>query len=120
MGGVGLYTRRNPDRVRGVDIAFISYQRLPGHMPKAYFTVAPELIIEIVSPTDRWSDFRQKLEEYFSIGVERVWIIEPEDRVVLVYRSSTESTRLTETDTLRGEGLLDGFIMPVADLFMQE
>jgi Uma2 family endonuclease len=70
-----------------------------------------------MSPDDRWQEVRQKLEEYFSIGVQWVWIIEPENRAVLVYRSSTEMDKLGEEDTLHGEDILAGFTLPVASLF---
>jgi Uma2 family endonuclease len=118
MGGeVGIYTRRNPDRVRGADIAFVSRERLAANPSKGYLKVAPELVVEVVSPTDRWQDMRQKLEEYFAIGVHRVWIVEPESRDVLVYRSVTEMRKLGEADLLTGEGVLEGFSLSVAELF---
>jgi len=65
-------------------------------------------------------DVRKKIEEYFAIGVERVWVVEPDNRAVLVYRSATEMERLAETDILRGEGVLQGFEMPIATLFSEE
>lgn len=117
MGGeVGIYTRRNPDRVRGADVVFISKERLP-ESTRGFLQVAPELIVEIMSPEDRWQDIRQKLDEYFSIGVERVWIVEPGNRTVLVYRSTSKVQEFREEDTLRGEGVLEGFTLPVASLF---
>jgi Uma2 family endonuclease len=117
VGEVGVYTRRGPDRVRGADIAFVSTERLASVASKGYLTVAPDLIVEIISPTDRWQDVRQKLEEYFDIGVHRVWIVEPDKRTVLVYASSTEVRAYREGDTLIGEGVLEGFALPVSDLF---
>jgi Uma2 family endonuclease len=116
-GEVGIYTHRQPDRVRGADVAFISKERSPRRPPKGFLEVAPELVVEIMSPDDRWQEVRQKLEEYFSIGVQWVWIIEPENRAVLVYRSSTEMDKLGEEDTLHGEDILAGFTLPVASLF---
>jgi Uma2 family endonuclease len=116
-GEAGLYTRRNPDRVRGVDLAFISKDRLPNGLPAGYLEVAPELIIEIISPHDRWSEVRARLEEYFAIGVQRVWVVEPERRTVLVYRSSLDMSEFREGDTLMGEGVLDGFTLAVASIF---
>jgi len=117
VGEVGIFIRRNPDRVRAADVAFVSAQRLAGNLPKAYLEVAPELVIEIISPTDRWEDMRAKIADYFSIGVARVWIVEPNTRSVLVYRSETEMRKLTESDTLSGEGVLEGFSLKVSDLF---
>ena len=116
-GEVGIYTRRNPDRVRGADIAFVSQERLAEKSPKGFLKVAPELVVEIMSPSDRWQDVRQKLDEYFAIGVQRVWIVEPDNLTVLVCLSSTEMRKLGEADLLIGEGVLDGFSLPVAELF---
>lgn len=116
-GEVGIYTRRNPDRVRGADLAFISHERLAGSPATGFLRVAPELAVEIVSPRDRWQDIRQKIEEYFAIGVQWVWIVEPDHRDVLVYNASNTMRKFGEGDTLTGEGVLEGFALPVAELF---
>ena len=116
-GEVGIYTRRNPDSVRAADIAFVSRARLAGLTAKGYLTVAPEIIVEVISPTDRWQDVRQKLEEYFAIGVQRVWIVEPDKRTVLVYAASADVRAYRKGDTLIGEGVLEGLALPVSDLF---
>jgi len=116
-GEVGIFTRRRPDSVRGADIAFVSRERLADRPAKGFLTVAPELVVEIVSPSDRWQEMRQKIEEYFAIGVQRVWIVEPDNRDVLVYSTSTEMRKLGEGDLLTGEGVLEGFSLPVAQLF---
>ena len=117
VGEVGIYTRRNPDRVRAADVAFISRQRLPRRPRRGYLEVAPELVIEIMSPTDSWEEARSKVEEYFAIGVERVWLVEPDNQTVVVFTSKTQFQTFKVGDTLRGEGLLAGFELPVADLF---
>jgi Uma2 family endonuclease len=118
MGGeVGIYTRRNPDRVRGADIVFLSSKRLTGNLPQGYLDVAPDLVVEIISPHDRWIDIREKITEYFALGVHRVWLVNPRNRTVLVYRSATEMQELAEGDPLVGEGVLEGFALPVETLF---
>jgi len=116
-GEVGIYIRRNPDRIRAADIAFFSKERLPHKPRKGFMEVAPELAVEVISPDDRWEDVRQKLEDYFSIGVQWVWVVEPENHAVLVYRSVTEMQRLSDSDSLTGEGALEGFTLRVASLF---
>ena len=117
-GEVGIYIRRSPDRVRGADIAFVSGRRLQS-LPKGFLTVAPDLVVEIMSPEDRWQDVREKLADYFSIGVERVWIVEPQNRKVLVFSSPTDVAEYGEEDTLRGEGILSDFAIGVAELFAE-
>jgi Uma2 family endonuclease len=117
-GRVGIYTKRNPDTVRGMDIAVISKARLPV-LPKSYLEVAPEVVMEITSPDDRWKDSQDRLKEYFAIGVDCVWLIEPEDRTVFVYSELTEMICLGEEDVLGGEGPLTGFALPVAAIFVE-
>jgi Uma2 family endonuclease len=117
MGGeVGIYTRHNPDRVRGADVVFISRERMPDR-PKGFLEIAPDLVVEVMLPNDRWQEVHEKIEEYFAIGVQGVWVIEPENRAVRVYRSITEIQKLAEGDTLTGEGVLTGFALPVAEIF---
>jgi Uma2 family endonuclease len=99
------------------DVAIISAGRLTGPS-KGFLDVAPELVVEIMSPDDRWQAMREKLADYFSIGVERVWVVEPQSRKVLVYSSTTQVAELDEDDTLRGEGALEGFAMRGGDLFV--
>jgi Uma2 family endonuclease len=116
-GEVGIYTRRNPDRVRGADVVFVSSERWPDAPPDGFLEVAPDLAIEIMSPNDRWQDVRQKLAEYFAIGVRWVWIVEPENQTVVVFRSTTDMQQCGMNDMLVGEGILEGFTLTVASLF---
>lgn len=116
-GEVGIYVRRNPDRIRAADVAFVSRQRMSTRPKQGFLTIAPELVVEIVSPGDLWEDLQQKIEDYFSIGVERLWIVEPDKKDVLVYRSTTDLAQVRTGETLRGEGILDGFQLSVAELF---
>ncbi len=119
VGETGIYTARNPDTVRGMDVAFISHTRLAQVKSAGYLDVAPELIVEVMSPSDRWSDVLDKLQEYFAIGVQLLWIADPATRQIYVYRSLTDVTILTAADELSGGNVLPGFSVPVADLFAE-
>ena len=116
-GEVGIYTARNPDTVRGADVAFISNERLAQAKSKSFLDVAPELIVEVLSPDDRWRDINAKLKEYFAIGAQVVWIADPQSRQVHVYRSLTNVAILSGNDTLTAEDILPGFSAPVSDFF---
>lgn len=116
-GEVGVYTERNPDTVRGMDVAFISNERLSQVKSKSYLDVAPELVVEVMSPDDRWSSVQEKLAEYFAIGVKLIWVIDPRLEQVHVYRSLTEVERLTSDDNLTGGEVLPSFEVTVAELF---
>ncbi len=116
-GEVGIYTRRSPDTVRGADVLYISNERFSKVASKSYLDVAPELIVEIVSPDDRWANMVEKLEEYFAIGVKAVWIVDPKHRTVRVYRSPTSVERFAGGDTLICEDVLPGFRCSLTELF---
>lgn len=118
VGEVGIYTHRNPDTVRGADVVFISNERYAQRKQKrGYLDVAPELVVEIMSPDDRWSEVMEKLREYFAIGVKLVWVADPDARIVYAYRSLTDVREFTDRETLIGDNVLPGFSVPVADLF---
>ncbi len=117
VGETGIYTKRKPDTVRGMDVAFMSNERLAQVKSKSYLDVAPELVVEVLSPDDTWSEVNEKLEEYFAIGVQQVWVADPRRHVVHVYDSPTHVEQLTVKDTLSGGTVLPGFSIAVAELF---
>ena len=117
VGEVGIYTRRNPDRVRAADVLYISNERYAKRKSKSYLDIAPELVVEILSPADPAQELTQKLREYFEIGVVLVWVVDPEARIVYAYRSLTDVREFKETDALTGDEVLPGFNVPVAQLF---
>jgi len=117
-GEVGIYTRRNPDRVRAADVLFISNERYTQRkITEGYLDVAPELVVEILSPDDTVQNMTRKLREYFAIGVRLVWVADPDARVVYAYRSLTDVREFKEGDNLIGDDVLPGFEVSVASLF---
>jgi len=116
-GEVGLYIRRNPDTVRAADLLFISHERYARWGSATYLDIAPELVVEVLSPTDRRSDVLEKVGDYLSAGVDRVWVVDPKLQCVLAYRTLTEVQRFERGDVLADEELLPGFRVAVADLF---
>jgi Uma2 family endonuclease len=120
VGEVGIYTRRSPDTVRGADVAFISterYERLASR--QGYLDIAPDLVVEVLSPRDSAVGLTQKLREYFAAGVRLVWVADPETKTVLAYRSLTDVRELREADRLPGDDVLPGFDVEVARLFAE-
>jgi len=117
VGEVGIYTRRNPDTVRGADVLFISNERYAQQTTSGYLTVAPELVVEVLSPHDRWAEVTQKLREYFALGVQLVWVADPQAKIVYAYRSLTDVREFRANDDLPGEDVLPGFSTKVGPLF---
>jgi Uma2 family endonuclease len=116
-GEVGIITARRPDTVRGADVAFISNERLNQARPYGYLDVAPELVVEVLSPDDKWSEVNEKLAEYFAIGVLTVWVVDPRLEQIHVYRSLDVVLRLTRADELTAEDILPGFLVPISEIF---
>ena len=118
VGEVGIYTRRNPDRVRAADVLFISTERYARRRRRtAYLDVAPELVVEVRSPDDTRRETMQKLREYVGVGVRLVWVVDPRARTVEAYRSPRDVRTFRVGDLLPGDDILPGFAVPVAALF---
>lgn len=112
----GFISERGPDTVRGPDISFWSKERLP-EVPEGYIEIAPDLTVEVVSPSDHFSRINRKLREYLDKGVRLIWVVDPEDRTVTIYRPGTEAVILTESQALDGGDVLPGFTCLVRELF---
>jgi len=116
-GDTGIILRRNPDRVRAPDICFIAQDRLPADgVPEGFLEIVPDLIVEIVSPSDRARDVQQKTDEWLRAGARLVWTIYPETRTV-VAQTATGTQSYREHDTLTAVPVLPDFTVPVAMLF---
>jgi Uma2 family endonuclease len=116
-GDVGIYIRRSPDTVRAPDVMFISHERYAQRQKGAYLTVAPELVVEVLSPEDRPGAVWEKLADYFSAGVDRVWVVDLKEQRISAYRSLTDVQQLGIGDALTDEELLPGFRLSLSELF---
>ena len=117
-GEVGVFTARNPDTVRAPDVLFLSHERDARRVRRqGFLDVAPELTVEILSPTDRPDQVRGKLDEYFAAGVLQVWVIDPASSTVHVHRGGGERLTLAPGAVLTGGHVLPGFELPVDDIF---
>lgn len=114
----GMVTERGPDTVRGPDVSYYSKERLPlDKRVVGYNDEPPDLCVEVVSPSNTARELQAKIKEYFFCGVRVVWVVEPEDRRVLVLRAPDEGRVLFEDATLDGGEVLPGFACKVAELF---
>jgi Uma2 family endonuclease len=111
----GFITERDPDSVRGPDISFWAKARLRV-VPVGYFEIAPDMLVEVLSPSNTSRQIFAKLKEYFARGVQLVWVLAPEDRTLTIYRNADEGRVLHETATVTGEDVLPGFSCRVSHL----
>lgn len=112
--------RDNPALERRPDLAFISRERLPARfLPNASACpVVPDLVAEIVSPSNTADEVNAKIHEYLQHGVRVVWVIYPRQCNMYVHeRGSAQIRQLTQNDTLDGGTVLPGFQIPVARIF---
>jgi Uma2 family endonuclease len=117
-GDSGFILARNPDTVRGPDVAFVSKARFDQHGDTIRaFTGAPDLAIEVLSPSNTRSALHGKVADYLAAGTLRVWVVDPEGRTVTVYASLLWPQRLGEDDTLDGGEVVPGFQVRVGELF---
>lgn len=117
-GKAGIWSERNPDSIFGPDISYISAARAPSkERLNDYMEVAPELCVEVVSPTDRWAEITEKVDMYLAMGVVLVWVVDPEFRNAHVYRRGREPLVVSGAGALDGEEALSGFSLPLSDVF---
>lgn len=120
VGDVGfvLALPYDPERVRGPDVAFVSTERLPGGaLPEGFIRGAPDLAVEILSPSDNPDDLQQKVRDYLEGGARLLWLLAPKARTATVYRPDGSARLLRETDALDGEDVLPGFRLPLNEIF---
>lgn len=114
----GIVTERNPDTVRGGDVWYISYQKVPkGPLPNDYLPVPPDIVCEVLSEHDRWSNVYAKVSEYLEVGVPVVCVVDPRDETVRLYFPDAPEVVLTADDELTFPNQLPGFSVLVQRLF---
>lgn len=114
----GVITQRNPDTVRGGDIAFYSYARVPrGPMPAGYLSAAPDVIFEIRSPGDRWSAILGKVAEYLIAGVTVVCVLDDATERAHVHRDKDAEQVFGHDEELILPDVLPGFGCQVKRFF---
>ena len=114
----GFKIASDPDTVRAPDLAFVRRERIPaGGIPKEFWPGAPDLAVEVISPSDTYTEVEEKVNDWLDAGTRLVLVLNPRTRTVAVYTSRTNVTRLTEADLLTGGEVLPGFTCRVAELF---
>jgi Uma2 family endonuclease len=113
----GVILQRDPDTVRGPDVALYEDADTFADVHPKYGEVPPRLAVEVLSPDDRIGKVIRKILDFLRNGVDLVWLIDPETRNVTVYRPGKEPYVVEENQELTGEDVLPGFRCQVADFF---
>jgi len=117
-GEVGIFTKWHPDRVRGADVLFISHERYERRTKgRGFLDVAPELVVEILSPENAHIDMMQKVREYLAVGVLLVLVVDPSTRSITAHTTIGSPQRYAEGEAVPCDDVVPGFALPVATAF---
>lgn len=106
----------NPDTVRAPDVAFIRRERVPNSAPRGYAAMAPDLVVEVLSPDDRPGEVREKVADWLEAGCQLVWVVDPIKRRARVHRADGSEATIAADDELQGESVLPGFACLLASV----
>lgn len=112
----GYILSREPDTFVSPDGSFISKERAGERKSTGYYPVAPDLAVEVISPSDRAADIRRKIDLYLQHGTRLIWVVYPQTRTIEVH-TSIGSRNLTVEDALEGGEVLPGFNASIRDIF---
>lgn len=118
LAEASVQTRRDPDTLRVPDVSFYSEARQPrSKIGPRRLTVAPDVAVEVVSPSDRRNELLEKVVEYLAAGSWAVWLVDPQTRSVAVFRDSrTPPDVFEDGDAIEGQPEIPGFLRLVSEL----
>jgi Uma2 family endonuclease len=117
VGELGFLVQRDPDRVLVPGASYVSIERLPVPPDDAFWPCAPDFVVEIASPTDRWGHVVAKCDVWLSHGSRVAWAVDPRARKVLELLPGEPAQEVVPGEDASAAPALPDFSMPVADLF---
>ncbi|MPZ23273.1 MAG: Uma2 family endonuclease [Dehalococcoidia bacterium] len=119
VADTGYRLASHPDTVLAPDVAFLLKARVrPASERKGFPPGAPDLAVEVLSPSNSASEMARKVDHYLRAGATLVWLVDPERRSVAVYQRGGETRFLREDDEIDAGELIPGFRRRVADFFL--
>jgi Uma2 family endonuclease len=115
---LGIILERDPDTVRGPDIALYLETIAFDEQESKYSDILPKLIVEVISPNDRWTKMQKRIMTFLRKGVKMVWLLDPEDHTVTVYLPNASHVVLEGDDEVSGFGILPNFSCKASDFFV--
>jgi len=116
----GFKLTADPDTVRAPDVAFIHRDRVPRPAPSGFAELAPDLVVEVLSPDDRPGEVLAKVADWLSAGSHVVWVVDPIREVARVYRADGTEQIVAIGGDLSGEDVLPGFSCPLSRILQPE
>lgn len=115
----GFLLAQNPDTVRAPDVSFVAAARIPPEgLPQGFWPGAPDLAVEVLSPSNRAGEILDKVADYLAAGTRLVWVIDPEARTATVFRLDGPTSWVGEQGVLDGEDVLPGFALKLAEVWV--
>ena len=102
--------------MRVPDVSFIAAANLPDETPVGFWFQAPDLAVEVISPSEKSGETQAKLNDYFGAGTHEVWVVYPELAQIVVHKKGSAIV-LDVEDTLSSEELLAGFALKLSEVF---
>ena len=113
----GFRLSRDPDTVRGADVAFVRKDRVPkDQRPTSYFEGAPDLAVEVLSPSDTVEETEEKVDDYLQAGAQAVWVVNPRRRTVTVHAADGQPVIYRESETVDAGAIVAGFKVSVREI----
>ncbi len=115
----GFVLRRDPDTVRAPDLGFVAMHRIPaGELPMKYWEGAPDLAMEVVSPSETLQEAEDKVDDYLTAGTQMVLIVNPKRRTITVHRPNLNPVVFRESDTVDTSPVISGLSFAVREAFV--
>lgn len=109
---------RDPDTVRGADVAYYSFERVPkGPLPAGFLPIAPDFVFEVLSPNDRWSEMHSKIADYLSAGVKAVCVLDDSTRTLQAFYADRPLQVYSAQDDFTVPEILSEFRVRVEKFF---
>jgi Uma2 family endonuclease len=112
----GFTLSTNPDIIRAPDVAFIAKSRQKP-LTGRYYTIAPDSVVEVVSPGDTASQIRRKVNQFLLAGTRLIWVVYPDERLIDIYRPDSDTETVGIKDTLDGGDVLPGLTLSMREVF---
>ncbi len=114
----GFTLRKTPDVVRSPDVYFIRAERVPpSGVPDAFWTIAPDVAVEVVSPSESAADVQEKVHDYLLAGTPLMWVVYPRSQQVVAHTADGVARTLSGNDLLASDDVLPGFRCMVSQIF---
>lgn len=113
----GFKLESDPDTVRAPDLWFVRAERIPVEgIPETFWPGAPDLAVEVLSPSDRFGPVMEKVQDYLANGTRLVWVIDPQGRSAANFRPDTRPVLIQEDGVLDGADVIPGFSVMLRDV----